>query len=192
MLNYLRISFICTLFISAAPVLANSSGLLMNDDSVQIFYQTNNNDTVWKFARQEYSLTYSQESNPRDLLFSADAEPRDLSRTLLKNYLWGPKLALHVANFDDDNLVAAALGIYLRHPAKDEHDFDFVTELMAAPQMTSLIDGKWLWSFKSQINLPLADDAELNFGFRKIQIKLDDKRSHSFETGLYLGLSRRF
>lgn len=191
-LSFIRFLAIYALLAISTPVLANSSGLLLNDDSVQVYYQSNDSDTLWKHSRQELSLIYSQEANPRDLLLSMDVEPLDYRQPLLTNIYWGPKLAAHIASFEDENLIAAAAGIYIRHPAQEEHDFDFVTELLVAPQMTNFISGEWLWSFKAQINLPLPDNAELNFGFRKIQIKLDDKRSQSFETGLYVGLSRHF
>lgn len=174
------------------PVLANSSGLLLNNDSVQVYYQSDDSDILWKRSRQQFNLIYSQEANPRDLLLSIDAEPLDYKQPLLTNIYWGPKLAAHLASFEDENLFAVAAGIYVRHPAQEEYDFDFVTELLVAPRLTNFISGEWLWSFKAQINLPLPDNAELNFGFRKIQIKLDGNRSQSFETGLYAGLSRYF
>ena len=192
MLNFCRLILVTTLMAPVSASLANSAGLILNSDSVEVYYNDAASDKVLKNTRKQYTFMYSQESAPRNLMLSVDAELLKYSKPLKKSYLWGPKVGMYLADFNDNNLLALAGGVYLRRPASAAQKYDFLTEILYAPQLTSFIKADYLWSIKFQWNYPLPDEAELNVGFRTIQIKMDQQQRDSFDTGLYLGLSKRF
>lgn len=192
MLKFYRFILLSVLIAPFSQSLADSAGLVLGLDSVEIYYNNATTEKLLKNTRQNYSLMYSQESAPRNLMLSADFELLKYSRPLKKNYIWGPKIGTYLADFNESNLAAVSGGVYFRRPAKENQKFDYLTELLYAPQITSFIKGEYLWSFKFQVNYSLPDNAELNLGYRKMQIKLDGQPVDSFETGVFVGLSARF
>ncbi len=192
MLNFYRFILISVLMTPFSQLMADSAGFMLAADSVEIYYNNAITEKLFKNTRQNYSFMYSQESSPRNLMLSADFELLKYSRPLKTNYLWGPKIGTYLADYNESSVAAVSGGVYFRRPAKDQKKFDFLTELLYAPQITSFTTAEYMWSFKFQVNYALPDNAELNLGYRKIMIKLDDQPVDSFETGVFVGLSARF
>ena len=110
-------------------------------------------------------------------------------------------MVFSILNFQDQHLLALGGGAIFRQPSNELRKYELFSELLLAPHISNHSDTsnhpwdikvKWSWSFKLQANYPLADDTEFNFGLRAIQMRVDNQRHDSFETGPYIGLSSHF
>lgn len=183
---------ILTLLSPLGTALAQSHGLLINDDSVELRYHSDANDLLRYHTRQEYSAMVAKQGEPRSFHFRADSELLDYTRPFKQRWTMAPKLGVTFSDFLDHRFFAIAAGGVLRRPADPLRKYELLTEMMLGPSDWKIAEG-WVWSFKAQVNYPLPDDAEFNFGFRRIDMRVDRGYHHtSFETGLYLGLSKRF
>jgi len=197
----LTLSLISTLIAPISSVFAASSGLLINNDSVKAYYLGEANNYLPRYSRQQYSLIISKEPDPRNFLFIADAELLDYRRPLKEGNSLTPKIATFLANFQDQSLLALGGGAIFRQPDNETRKYELLSELLIAPHISNQSDTssapwnikmKWSWSFKLQASYPLADDTELNFGVRTIQMRTGNQTSNSFETGPFIGLSSHF
>ncbi len=201
MLNFCKYILISALIAPISSVFAASSGLLINNDSVKAYYLGDANNHLPRHSRQQYSLDFSKEPDPRNFLLLADAELLDYLRPLKKGNSLTPKIGAFLADFNNQYVLALAGGAIFRQPANETRKYDLLSELLIAPHLSNHsdttahpwgIDLGWSWSFKLQLNYPLADDAEFNFGVRAIQMRIDKHNHDSFETGPYIGLSSHF
>lgn len=192
MLKNINIGAIVLLLAGAAPAHASSTGLLLNDDSVQILH-LKEPDTLFGYeTRQAYNFIYSQEPQPRNILLSAETELQDYSWKLLENHTITPRLDLMLVKFMGGYFSAAAVGASYRIAPSESRSFTLLTEVSVAPPLTTLGSGKSLWSFKTQLNYPLNNKTELNAGYRSITMKLPSNVEDGFERGLYLGITTYF
>lgn len=200
MLNCCRLALALVLGIAFSSVPAGSRGLILSEDSAQLYYQTGINDIVLRNSRQQVNLTVSKEQDPRNLLLQADTELLDYQYAAPATLTLTPKLGLIYGNSHDQGYAAPLAGATLRLPPNKTRKHEWLTELFVAPHLTrrkessdsQQSDFEWTWGFKVQLNYPLPDQAELNLGFRKIEVDLYNRQPSSFETGLFLGLSYRF
>ncbi len=201
MLNVCRYILIPALIAPITSVLAASSGLLISTDSVKAYYLGNANNYLPRYSRQQFSLILSKEPDPRNFLFIADAELLDYQRILKKDRTFTPKIATFLANFKNQSLLALGGGAIFRQLPNETRKYELLSELLIAPHISNQgntgrqpwrIDMKWSWSFKLQLNYPLADNTEFNFGVRSIHMRTSKQDNQSFETGLYIGLSSHY
>jgi hypothetical protein len=186
--------------LSSASALAASRGLILSQDSAQLYYLSDINDTLLRNSRQQLSLIVAKEQDPRNLLLQADAELLDYQRQVLGTRTLSPKAGLIYGNSHDQDYGALLAGAILRQPPSAERHHEWLVELFLAPHLGShkesgnewRMDFEWTWGFRIQVNYPLPDQAELNLGFRKIEVDLHERQPSSFETGLFFGLSYRF
>lgn len=201
MLNFCRYILVLTLVAPMPGVYAASSGLLINGDSVKAYYLGEANDYLPRRSRQQYSLILSKEPDPRNFLFTADAELLDYQQSLKKDRTFTPKIATFLANFKNQSVLALGGGAILRQRPNDQRKYELLSELLVAPHISDhsdsrshpwRIDIKWSWSFKLQLNYPLADDTEFNLGVRAIHMRTNKQNNEFFESGPFIGLSSHF
>lgn len=193
MLNRTSITAMALLLAMSAPAQAGSSGLLINDDSVQ-FHKINDSSPLFDVeVRQAYNLMYSQEQpGNRDYLLSAEFEFPEQVQEFQYNQSITPKVDLMYVKFMDRFITAAALGASYRLAPSDTRSFDIVTEATLAPLLTTFGTSKYIWTFNTQLNYPITDKVAFNLGYRNITIKQMDNYKGGFERGLYFGLTTRF
>lgn len=174
-------------------VQASSTGLFLNDDSVQLLYI---GDPAIRFGnefRLAYNLIYSQEAAPRDWLAGAEIELSEYAWRFPQSQTLTPRVDLLAIDFTDYRFPAAAIGAaYRLAPMPPERKFEVVAEATVAPPLTTFGKGKLLWTFKAQLNYPVADNADLNFGYRSLTMKLLNDHEDGFERGLYFGITTLF
>ncbi len=186
-----NIALFTTLLLLASPAAAaaSSTGLLLNDDSVLIDHISNPMTLRNIELQPSYSLLYSQEPDPRNLLLSAKFELPQKGWRFLDNHSIAPRVDLMAADFMDYFLSAVAGGIIYRRAATESYPFNILAEATLAPQLTTMGRGKFLWTFKTQLNYPITPDVELNVGYRSITMKLLNNYEDGFERGLYFGIT---
>ncbi len=200
MLNCCRLALALALGIAVSSSLAGSRGLILSEDSARLYYQTGVNDTLLRNSRQQVSLTIAKEQDPRNLLLQADTELLDYQYAAPGTLTLAPKVGLIYGNSHDQGYTALLAGATLRLPPDKGRKHEWLTELFVAPHLSRRkeshdghqSDFEWTWGINVQLNYPLPDQAELNLGFRKIEVNFHDRQPSSFETGLFLGLSYRF
>lgn len=192
MLKKINIGAAVLLLAGAVPAHASSTGLLLNDDSVQILHSSDPATLFGHETRQAYNFIYSQEPDPRNLLLGVETALQDYTWEFLENHTITPRLDLMVVKFMGGYFGAAAVGASYRIAPSESRSFTLLTEVSVAPPLTTLGSGKSLWSFKTQINYPLNDKVELNAGYRSITMKLPSNVEDGFERGLYLGITTYF
>lgn len=192
MLKNIAITVATLLLAATAPAQASSTGLLLNDDSIQIHHISEPAPLLGIETRLAYNFLYSQEPDPRNLLLSAEIEFPEQAWVFWDNHSLTPRLDLMAIDFMDRRFAAAAVGASYRIAPSDWHSFDLLTEATVAPQLTTLDKGKFLWTFKTQLNYPIAENIDLNFGYRSITVKLLNNYIDGFERGLYFGITTYF
>jgi len=193
MLKFYRLILILALASTCATAQARTRGMIINDDSVQLSYLTEANDVLPYRSRQGYSLIVAKERDPRNLLLSTDAELLEFERPFMQTRTFSPKVGLAFTDYLDHTFLALSGGAILRQPPDKIRKYSLLAEFMAGPHLHDWSKSlEWTWSLRAQINYPLADDVEFNFGLRRIVMKLENRHRDSFETGLYIGLSSRY
>lgn len=201
MLNFCRYILISALIAPISSVFAASSGLFINDDSVKVYYTGEANDALPRHSRQQYSLIFSKEPDPRNFMLLTEAELLNYKRPLKQDSSLTPKIGVFLADFRDQYLLGLGGGAIYRQPPNEVRKYELISELLIAPHISNHsetnkqpwgVDLKLSWSFKLQANFAMADDTELNFGFRSIHMRASKQHNESFETGPYIGLSSYF
>lgn len=201
MISFCRYLLISALIAPVANVFAASSGLLINSDGVKAYYLSEANNKLPRYSRQQYSLDFSKEPDPRNFLLMADVELLDYRHPMEKGNSLTPKIAAFLADFQDQYFLALAGGAVFRQPPNDQRKYELLSELLIASYLGGQSDTSshpwasdlsWSWSFKLQVNYPLPDNTEFNFGVRSIQMRIDKQHHDSFETGPFIGLSSHF
>ncbi|MDZ4262178.1 MAG: hypothetical protein U1B30_07595, partial [Pseudomonadota bacterium] len=160
------------LLASAATAQASSTGLILNDDSVLIHHISEPTTMRGIETQLSYNFMYSQEPDPRNFLVSAEVEFPQQAWRFRDNHSLTPRVDLMVVDFMNYSFIAAAGGVSYRLAATESRHYNILTEVTLAPQLTTLDKGKFLWTFKTQLNYPIAENAELNVGYRNITVKL--------------------
>lgn len=191
MLKIISIAATGLLLAAAIPAQASATGLLLNDDSVEL-HHSREPALFGREVHQSYTLLYSQEPDPRNLLLRAEFELQDHLWEFMDNQSLAPRVDLLFVDFMDERFAAAAIGASHRLAPSESHSFEIQTEITLAPPLTTMDKGKYLWSFKSQLNYPLTDNVELNVGYRSITMKLLNNYEDGFERGLYFGVTTLF
>lgn len=189
-----NIALLTLILLSAtvATAQASSTGLILNDDSVLV-HHIGNPATLRKVDIQpSYNFMYSQEPDPRNFLLSAELELTQKRWRFRDSHTLTPRIDLIGADFMDYFLSAVAGGGIYRLEATESRRFDVLAEATLAPQLTTFGRGKFLWSFKTQLNYPVTDDISLNLGYRSITMKLLNNYEDGFERGLYFGITTKF
>jgi len=176
------------------------TGLLLNDDSVQLHYRSEDEpgplfetEALEDIpARKAYNLLYSQEPDPSNYLLSAEIEFPGKVWEFQESQSLTPRFDLIFANFMDHYIAAAAAGASYRLAPSETRSYNILSEITLAPPVTTLGKGKFLWTFKTQLNYPITDTVEFNLGYRNITMKLLNNYEDGFERGLYFGLTTRF
>lgn len=180
------------LLATTATAQASSTGLILNDDSVLIHHISEPTTVRGIETQLSYNLMYSQEPDPRNFLVSAEVEFPQQAWRFRDNHSLTPRVDLMVVDFMNYSFIAAAGGVSYRLAATESRPYNILTEVTLAPQLTTLDKGKFLWTFKTQLNYPIAENAELNLGYRNITAKLLNNYADGFERGLYFGLTTYF
>lgn len=179
-----------------ASAAARSAGMDIAADGASIHYQgnpaTRKRGGRWGHYTPQYRLLYAQATAPRNLLFSADAELHRFTKTFADTYQLGGKTYLLAANYHDQRAVAIGVGALLQAPARKQWPIATQLELFGAPQVTTALDGNYIWGIELRGSYPLPDNQALNVGFRKIKMGVDEVSATSFQNSLYLGLMSRF
>lgn len=179
---------------------ASSAGLLLSDDSVEIDYRTNKKPFYRQETLQRFSLMYSQEPAPRNFLLRGDLEFIQHSGMLAKAYPLRPKIGLLALNTETQTISGIPLGAILRFPVSEKRPFDGLIEAFFSPLFGNAITNDWptdyqlpwIMGMRMQINYPLPEDTEINFGYRNIRMKIDRDPVKTFEQGFFLGLTSHF
>lgn len=180
------------LLATTATAQASSTGLILNDDSVLIHHISEPTTVRGIETQLSYNLMYSQEPDPRNFLVSAEVEFPQQAWRFRDNHSLTPRVDLMAIDFMDYFISAAAGGVSYRLAATESRHYNILTEVTLAPQLTTFGKGKFLWTFKAQLNYPIAENAELNVGYRNITVKLLNNYADGFERGLYFGLTTYF
>ncbi len=192
LMNKITITAAILLLATTATAQASSTGLILNDDSVLVHHISKSTTRFGIETQLNYNLMYSQEPAPRNFLVSAEIGFPQKAWRFWENHSLTPRVDLMVVEFMDFYISAAAGGVSYRLTATESHRFDILTEATLAPQLTTFGKGKFLWTFKTQLNYPIAENAELNVGYRSITAKLLNNYADGFERGLYFGLTTYF
>lgn len=185
---------LCALFTSAAQAQLTSTGLLLNEDSVQLHHIREPSYIEWLDTdmRPSYNFLYSQEVAPRSFLLAAELELPDYKWEPWENHIFTPRAEVIAAKFMNRYLGAASVGASYRLILNEEHTLSLRTDFSMAPPITTVGDGKWLWQFRTQLNYPFTDDVEFNLGYRAVEIGLINNFVDGFERGLYFGITTYF
>jgi hypothetical protein len=200
MLNKISITAMALLLAMSAPAQAGSNGLLLNDDSAQIHLRNEGEpgplfgiEALDEYeVHQAYSVIYSQEPDPGNFLLSAEIEFPGYVWEIEERQSLTPRVDLLFADFMNYYLTAVAVGASYRLAPSETRSFDIQAEATLAPQLTTFGKGKFLWTFKTQLNYPITDKVQLNFGYRSITMKLLNNYADGFERGLYFGVTTLF
>lgn len=179
---------------------ASSTILSFSDDSAEVNYQTNIKKFAQQDTRQRYSLIYSQEPAPRNFLLTASVEFTQHSYMVARLYPLRPTLGILVLNMDEQTINAIPLGAILRFPINEKRRFDGLIETFAAPLFANAITNDWptnyqlpwIMGIRLQLNYPLPEDTELNFGYKNIRMKIDRNPIKAYEQGFFLGITNHF
>lgn len=200
MLKFFRLALLLASAAGSAPAWTASSGLIISEDSLQLDYLTDINDTVMHNSRQHIRLMVAREQDPRNVLLMADAELLDYQQTVFDSRRLSPKLGLLYGDAHDNSFFALVGGAIIQQPPDEERRYGWISELFLAPHVASHrsgsndweMDFEWTWGLRLQVDYRLPDGARLNLGFRKIEVDLDGRAPSSFDTGLFLGLTKTF
>ena len=174
-------------------VWADSNGMLLNDDSIGGHYiDVSIKELYSRKYIQDYSLLISNESDPRNILISGGYEILDYVRKLRNKAFLRPKIGIFMADFLDQTALGLGIGGVYHLPKSEKRKYDTIAEVILAPRITSFIDGTHMLAFRAQINYPLPQNTEFNFGYRNIAIGIEKRSEKSFEQGLYIGLTTYF
>ncbi len=167
---------------------AASTGLLMNDDSVLLHHIASPNVMLLHTTYQEYSLMYSNEPDPRNLMISGSFETENYAWKFKEDQSITPRVTGIAMDFWDRNVLAVAGGAIYRYKPKDQK-YHFVAEGYGSPRLTTFIRGNFIWAARFQANYHIDKQIEVNLGYRSINVELERRFYDGFERGLYFGIS---
>jgi hypothetical protein len=188
------IKILCGMLLTSTsvPGHADTAGLNINEDGIEIHYQKQLIEYKEYRILPTYSFLYSQETWPHTLLLRADGEIISFTHTFGDGYTAAPKVIALIADYRNNDIIAPAIGGVAHFPKGGKIPFDIDADVFWAPPPFALIDGQFLWGMSIQGHYPLPQDNELRFGIRKINASTKQGPHGSLEQGIFIGLASFF
>ncbi len=191
MRNYISKLLALSLLITAGLAQAASTALLINDDSVMLHHISDPNVMLLHTTYQEYTLMYSQEPDPRNLMATGSFESENYAWKPKKDHSVTPRATLIAMDFLDRNLIALAGGAVYRY-TPEKKKYNGVTEFYASIKPTTFAQGHFVWGIRAQANYQFDERLSVNFGYRNINVETAGYFYDGFERGLYFGMTQTY
>ncbi|MBI3772256.1 MAG: hypothetical protein HY272_06115 [Gammaproteobacteria bacterium] len=190
----LIIKILCGASLVATSTLGHTdtAGLNFNEDGVEAHYQKQLIEYKEYRILPSYSFLYSQETWPHNFLLRADGEIISYTQTFGDGYTAAPKVVALIAQYQNNDIIAPAIGGAAHFPKGGKIPFDIDADAFWAPPPFALIDGQFMWGMSIQGHYPLPQDNELRFGYRKINASADQGPHGSLDQGIFVGFASFF
>lgn len=175
---------------ASAVAQANSLSVGLSGDAARFEFQTTHSGLGLSNAGTTYSIVYNDDSDwilgGRVEVFGAAAAPgQGLHAGAGIGVLYGDA-------GNDADLLNIALTGNLRYVFPEANRFALSGQLILAPDITSFMDSEGYTDWSVQGEYELTREAHLFFGYRDIEVDVDNGPDVDFESGFYAGVSIQF
>lgn len=176
---------------------AASNGMAINDDGIELSYDPNPTELIYLGAgNYHFDLLTSNETHPRNVLFTLEAEPHDWRITWQERKLMiAPTVQALVVDYQDTLFIAPAAGLLMRKqfaPLWNDQNSMIEANLNLAPGFLTLGRGGTVWGSQISITQPVVPELSAKIGLRFIKAKREGVNMGKLEQGLYIGVKHNF